>query len=268
MKKVNLKIGDLNAQKEFKKKHKDFIQCLPILEKAITTAFANDKKESNLNDALVHDLSIEGIYRYSEIGYLVGNGLGDASFIIVRSMFEYLITAQYLHKYPEKSSDFVDYLYIHMRKVFSQIKETYGELPQSKSFEKTVELNYQKVKQRFSYKDRKGKTKFKQTWSDKNMVKMAIDVGLGELIVPAYYLGLEVAHPSIATIVNSKKLPQEKASQALMIAHRMVIDILKLQYEHFGIEELKPLIGQCLRDFKNIWGKYINSLDDEQEEGL
>lgn len=258
MDKVNLKIGDSKAQKKFRKQHKAFIECFPNLVNAIHIAFDRQHNSISLIDGLVYDLSREGVYRFSEIGLLCGNGQGNASFIILRSMFEYLVTARYLHLHPEKSLDFVDYLYVHTHTIQSQIKRTYGEskLPNSRDFEKAVEENFNKVKERFSYKSGKGKQKKKSSWSDKGMVDMAMEAKLGDYIVPAYYLGIEVAHPSITTIANTKKDPLETASQALMISNKMLIELLILQHEHFGLDELKPIISQCLRDFDNVWKKY------------
>lgn len=106
MTKVNLKIGDLKAQKEFRRRHKEFIECFPRLDKAIRVAFDRKNQAANLTDGLVFDLSLESINRFSEIGLLCGNGQGNASFIILRSMFEYLVTARYLHIHPEKKSRF------------------------------------------------------------------------------------------------------------------------------------------------------------------
>lgn len=264
MTKVNLKIGDLKAQKEFRKQQKEFIECFPRLDYAIRVSFNRQYQANSLTDALVYDLSHEGTKRFSEIGLLCGNGQGDAAFIILRSMFEYLVTARYIHLHPEKSQDFLDYLHVHIHTVQSQIKRTYGEsrLPQSKAFEEMVEQNFSKVQERFSYKGSKGRRRKKTSWSDKNMVDMAIEAKLGDYIVPAYYFGIEIAHPNITKIVNTKKDVSERISEALLISHRMMIELLILQHEHFGLEELVPLISQCLKDYEKVWRKYLETLDN------
>ncbi|MCB9109609.1 MAG: hypothetical protein H6634_00010 [Anaerolineales bacterium] len=267
MTQVNLTIGDLKAQKEFRIKQKEFIECFPGLDNAIRIAFDRQYlATANLTDSLVFDLGKEGINRFSEIGLLCANGLGDASIIILRSMFEYLVTAKYLHMHPEKSQDFLDYLYVHMHTVYSQIKRTYGEsrLPESIGIEKTVEENFNKVRERFSYKGSGGKQRKKTSWSNKSMVDMAIEAKLGDFVVPAYYFGIEVAHPNIIKIANAQKGALKTISQALMVSHRMVIELLILQHEYFNLEELKPLVGQCLQDFDNAWRGYAKSLINEE----
>ena len=257
MPKVNFKIGDFKAQKEFRKEHRQFIEYLPNLVDALKIAFNRQYQASALADTLVYDLSKECVDRFSEIGLLCANGQGDAAFIILRSMFEYLVCARYLHLHPDKSSDFVDYLHVHMHTVHVQIQRTYGKdrLASSNEYEARVNANFEKVKEKYSYKTQSGKRKTKSSWSDKGVVDMAIEVGLGEYIVLAYYLGIEKAHPSILAVAN-KRASKEVASEALMISHRMLIELLILQHEHFGLEELKPIIGQCLGHFESAWEKY------------
>lgn len=260
MSKVNFKIGDFKAQKEFRKEHRQFIEHLPTLVGGLNIAFNQEYQAGDLADTLIYDLSKECVNRFSELGLLCANGEGDAAFIILRSMFEYFVCARYLHVHPEKSNDFVEYLHVHMHTVHAQIQRTYGKdrLPSLNEYEIRVNTNFEKVKEKYSYKTQSGKRKTKSNWSDKGMVDMATEVGLGEYIVLAYYLGIEKAHPSILTVVN-KRASKEVASEALMISHRMLIELLILQHEHFGLEELKPIIGQCLGDFTQIWEKYKNT---------
>jgi len=257
MPKTKLKIGDFHAQKEFRKEHKQFIKNLPSLVNALNIAFDRPYQANEMSDALVFDLGKEGVNRFSEIGLLCANKQSDGAYIILRSMFEYLVCARYLHLHPDKSISFVEYLHVQMHTVHNQIKRTYGteRLPQLQSLEESINANFEKVKEKYSYITPKGKRKTKTSWSDKGTVDMAYEVGLGDFIVPAYYFGIEKAHPSIITVVN-KKDPKETASQVLMISHRMLIEILILQCEHFGIKELEPIINQCLRDFKTTWSKY------------
>jgi Family of unknown function (DUF5677) len=254
---VNFQIGDFKAQSEFREEHEGFIECLPTLNIALEKSFNRPAKDDiRLVDALIHDLSNEGVRRFSEIGLLCANGVGDGASIILRSMFEHLVTARYLHLHPEKAEDFVDYLYVHMHTVQSQMERTFGSDHISKEYKDLVEKNFDKVKERFSYTTRQGKRKTKSGWTDKSIVDMAINVGLSDFVVLAYYLPLEKAHPSAIHIIGEKSQKKESASQTLMISHKVLIELLILQHQHFGIEELRPLIAECLEDFEKIWKKY------------
>lgn len=51
----------------------------------------------------------------------------------------------------------------------------------------------------------------------------------------------------------SDEFAQESVKEALMISHRLAIDILILLHEAFGNDELKPIIGDCLSDCSETW---------------
>jgi hypothetical protein len=119
-----------------------------------------------------------------------------------------------------------------------------------------VEENFQRVKEKVTYPIKGGQVKIKPNWSNVNMVDMAIKSGLSQFIILAYYSPIEKSHPSALFVLNRKNQEEEMVSQTLMISHRMMIELLILQHEHFGLNELKLLIGQCLHDFDKIWERY------------
>ncbi len=253
---VNFVIGDFEAQAKFREEHNDFIESFPTLTIAIEKAFNRSVENLELVDALILDLSSECLKRFSEIGLLCANGLGDGAFVVLRSMFEYLVTVRYLHLHPTKAEDFVNYLHVHMHTVLGQIERTFGPDHLTREFRDRVEKNFDQVKAKFTYSIKNGRRKTKSRWSDAGIVEMAIQAGLGKFVVLAYYLPIERAHPSMIYILNRQNQKREAPSQALMISHNMLIELLILQHEHFGIDELKPMIGQCLEEFGNVWKRY------------
>lgn len=253
---VNFTIGDLDFQEKFRESHKSFIQGFPILTTTIKVAFDRSPENITLVDGLIYDLSREAVNRFSEIGLLCANGVGNGASIILRSMFEYLVTAKYLHIYPEKAEDFINYLFVQMRIVREQTQKIYGKDFVTAEYREMVEENFERVKEKFTYLMKDGRVKTKPNWSDMGMVDMAIKSGLSQFIILAYYFPIEKSHPSALFVLNRKNQEEEIVSQTLMISHRMMIELLTLQHEHFGINELKPLIGQCLQDFDEIWKRY------------
>jgi hypothetical protein len=253
---INFTIGDFQAQQEFKEEHSEFIRCLPGLNAALQVAFDRSPEPANLQDALIYDLSRQCVKRYSEVGLLCANGLGEGAFIVLRSMFEYLVTARYLHLHPSSADDFVDYLFVHLRTVHTQIERTFGTSSISAETKSIVEENFEKVRNKFTYVTGKGRKRVKSGWTDMGNVDMAIEVGLGDFVVLAHYLPIEKAHPSMFSVLENQEQRKDASSHALMISHRILIELLILQDEHYQIVALAPLIAQCLHDFKEVWGRY------------
>jgi hypothetical protein len=86
---------------------------------------------------------------------LCGNGYGIGALQLVRGMFERQVTATYLSKYPKEVDDFVDYTFVHKRKLFNQFKTTYRDRPDiikrfvsDQQMEK-IEADFKSVKKRF-----------------------------------------------------------------------------------------------------------------------
>lgn len=139
------------------------------------------------------------------------------------------------------------------------------------SFKTVVESNFNLFAGEFTHAAPNGKIKTKPSWSDLDFVAMARHVGLKDFIVPAYYWAMERAHPSVTLVVaQSKDLGdgnrlllhedvergRKISSDALMIAHRLLIEVFILQHQHFQLSYMEEPIGQCLHDFGEIWERY------------
>ena len=50
--------------------------------------------------------------------------------------------------------------------------------------------------------------------------------------------------------------PQHEAAEgALMTAHNLLLNMLDLQKEHFGLQQLEEPLQKCFEDFLEIWKK-------------
>ena len=255
---INFTVGDPDFQQKFREVHKDFIQAFPTLTTALKVAFDRIPENITLVDGLIYDLSKQAVNRFSEIGFLCANGVGDGGSIILRSMFEYLVTARYLHIHPEKAEDFVNYLFVQMRTMREQTQKIYGKDFVTAEYRELSEKNFERFRDKYTYLMKDGRVKTKSRWVDKGMVDMATECKLEQFIILAYYLPIEKAHPSPLFLLNRQDQKDETVSQTLMISHRMSIELLILQHEHFRLDELMPLIGQCLKDFDEVWKRYKN----------
>lgn len=261
--------GRPEERSEFVQTHKKYLERLPDLQKAVAAAFSRNYPGKMTNaDLIILSLSKLCWDGFGQVQLLCANRCGSGAFIVLRNMFENLVNARYLHAHPEMAERFMEFFFVQMRTVSNHIGE--AKLPED--YKLLVENNFNQVRDKFSYKTSKGKEKRKTKWSDKSIVGMASEVGLKDYIVLAYYLPIEHAHPSMRSVMSQSKgldngkrvlfdidLEQERkeASDALMIAHKVIIEMLILQHEHFGIAKLRGLIGQCLNDHAEVWRGHV-----------
>ena len=269
---INIEFGRADERALFVQTHKEFIKCRPLLYDAFTKAFFREyPPKLSFQDFIVVALGKLCVDHFDDIELLCANRCGDGAFIIVRSMFEKLVDAHYIHAHPEKAESFRDFFFVHMRTVRNQIENTYGKESISDDYRSIVDTNFERVREEFSYKTNKGKEKTKSSWSDKGLVDMAIEVGLRDFLVPAYYVPIEKAHPSVPSVMSqakdvghNKKLlfgkdfhtEREVCSDALMVAHRIILKVLILQCQHFQLSDLDPLIEKCQTECAAIWKGY------------
>lgn len=273
--KSDLQFGRTSENEWFAQTHQSFIDCLPNLNKLLATSFLREySTKLTSQDFVILSLSKLCSDNFEEIILLCTNGYCDGALVILRSMFEKLVNARYLHVHPEKTESFLNFFFVHMRTVKNLIKNIFGEEHLSDYYKTLVETNFDRVRHQFSYKTSKNKEKTRSSWSDKGLVDMALEVGLKEYLVLAYYLPIERAHPSVPSVMSQAKdigdgkrllfptereEPRRLASAALMIAHKLLIEMFVLQHEHFQIDALEQLIGQALEDYRIIWGKHKTS---------
>lgn len=226
-----------------------------------------------LNDALDHVLSHsvvanrEGLtifmlarrcsIDFEEIFLLASNGHGFAALGILRSMFEKLVDATYLHRHAEEVDAFWEYHLVQLEKL------DYADIAMK------FDPNWQMVVRRFKKKGKRG-VRTQPRWAKDNLVKMANDVGLGLHLKHAYYLpnlfihnsaaeimfGLEKAQNGRLTPVDSNN-PKERrmADIAVVQAIFLLLRMLELAIEHYGWDDSASLVQNCVDSF----GKYFQS---------
>jgi hypothetical protein len=110
-----------------------------------------------------------------------------------------------------------------------------------------------------------GTTRLNHTWTQLDFVSMARRTGdLGKLIVPAYHEPTQQQHSSVSSIIarvehsgdrmTFQSGPQlEPARHALQFGHLILLDVLYLQHEHFGLANLEDQLRICHDDYSAIW---------------
>lgn len=258
-----------SEQTNFLVRHQLFFKHYSHLKCATEIAFLRTLETSEPSDRVVFYMGRLCVEDFSEIILLCGNGYGLGGMRLLRGMYERAVTARYLHLHPDAAQDYLDYYWMTKYKEAQALREKFSAdtLPKDKLDE--VETQFRRVREKFLVTDCKkcGSKRLNHTWSRLDFVSMARQTGqLGTLIVPAYYLPLEQAHSTPGGIVSRleaekevttfKDGPQrEEADSCLLLGHNVLLDVLCLQQEHFGLDALAEPLKKCFQDFSAIWDK-------------
>jgi len=262
--------GFSDEWEDFGKRHPALLERFPTFISAITAAFIRDTTLSELIDKFVLLYGRLCCEDFSEVLLCCGNGYGFAGQKLVRSLYERAVTLRYLHEHPDELQAFIDFNDVATRKLLLSAEETFGrQLLQPDAREK-VEEDYKTVQAQFMVTDCKvcGTKRLNHTWSKLDFAAMAKRVGsLGDLIVPAYYMPLRQAHATFGSLLSrlaegerqeilfNHAAQRKQADYALMTAHNIMLDVLKVQDERFKVPELGEKIEECFRDFSEIYAK-------------
>ncbi len=260
--------------KNFSERNQKFLRLFPNLLKAMDIAFVRKQTGPKI-DLVVLTLGRLCLEEFMEILLLCGHGYGVAATRIIRGMYERAVTAEYLHDNPDQVEAFINYHHVSGYKLFKQIQRTMGNDTLSAEQTKRIEENYHKYKSQFEVTDCKkcGTVRVNHNWSKLDFVAMAAKTSLGKLIVPDYYLPTRHIHSTIGAVFSRLEVHEEEglvfkeaaqrdeADQALIAAHVLMLSILELQQNHFGIEALKTPLQVCLDDFTSIWKKSPSAPD-------
>jgi hypothetical protein len=179
-----------------------------------------------------------------------------------------VVTARYLDAHPEEVRDFLDFYWINAYKIAQAIESVFGKGQLSAAKVAEPASKRKVVVSRFLVTDCKkcGTRRPNYTWSKLDFVSMARSTGAtGNRIVDAYYLPMEQAHSTAAAVASRLKQKEDGsvtfdygaerqlAGRTLITAHNLMLDMLTLQKEHFGLSVLEEPLQKCLRDFEEIW---------------
>lgn len=250
--KYTVEFGRPDEKERFVNIHERFFERLENLQKAIDVAFFKDNVSLEKVDLVVSVFGHICIDDFSGILLLCMHGFGDQAIAILRGMYERLVVARYLHLNPNEVDAFWNFHVVKVSKMgFNDIL-------------KKIDASGEVLDSFKVTKGGAGKKQLQNSWTNIDFVSMANKVGLGEHIRNAYRLPLEFAHPSVQAIlecleqrdggINVKDEPRRNTAEiAFPIAHFFIIEVLRLQIEHFGLDGDDPVFQQCLKDYMYIW---------------
>ncbi len=254
---------------DFERRNRRFLERFPRLEKTLQMAFGRDAKLGEPIDKFILMIGRVCVEDFLEILLCRGNGNGQAAQKLLRGLYERAVTLRYLREHPEEIDDFLDFYHVTQRKLMIACQNTMGADTFPPEMAAEIEREYQQVKNKFMITECEtcGTKRPNHTWSKLDFVSMANKTSLGKLIVPGYLIPLRQAHATVASMVSRMqtgpnegiafmdRAQRKETDQALRVAHNVLLDVLRVQDEHFSVPGLKEQNEARLQDFVDIWQK-------------
>jgi Family of unknown function (DUF5677) len=253
---------------KFKERHPLWQEMMANLSKALDIAFKRKLATGNSGDRFVYLFGRVIAEDFMEITLISQHGYGAAASKLLRSMYEYTVTLDYLHKHPDEANTFLDYHLIQQDKLLNKIVDIFGRNIMDAKTIAEVREKAAAVKKDFMIPvcDHPGaKMRLDHKWNKLDLVSMAKTTGtLGDLIIPGYYLPLRHAHPTFGGLTERLEIVDgtiglksedqtDIVDRSLMTAHNCILFMLQVQEDHFKFGSLEEPLQVCLRDWVRIW---------------
>lgn len=252
--------------REFQRRNGRFLARLPNLKRALDVAFIRTFSSDGPEGRTVFTMGRLCSEEFFEITLLAANGYGYGALKLLRSLFERAVTMAYLCDHPSEVDAFLNYYAISQRKMIRAITDSFGPdaIPQQALEE--VEQAYANVKGRYLVACPEcGATRVNHTWTKLDVVSMAKKTIFAPLVVMGYYDPMSHSHSTVHALLTrieetndgamgfNPDLQPQKADEALMTAHNIILGVLEMQKRFFGLHDLKESLDACGQDFMDIW---------------
>jgi len=293
---VPVGVGSAPAQQRFLLAHEKYLTEVPKLAELCNEIFnrplappdANERQvllDANLPDDdpsvvewedritasnLIFHLGLMACDDFNAIAILSGNGAGFAALIILRSMYERLVTALYIAKKPSEARRFAESSPIYklnyltrLRELIPEVKARYDDAFMDQ-VRKDAEAAKARRKQSICSKCNQPITN--EAWTRVSLDVMAreVDVDLESLYGPIYIEGTCQAHANSLGMERRleetdsgyryKSVSDNEASLAVQFAHRLLLKLIVMQSKHFGLKDEQE-IAERFTAYNAIWGE-------------
>jgi hypothetical protein len=193
-----------------------------------------------------------------EILFALSEGFGRAGLRAVRTMYECVVVARFLHLHPERVDEFLDKFYLQ----WAKISQNLGPADRSAEFDSTLRKRVPKYAQgkRLGMQD--------LDWSGKHTFEMAKEAGqLADLHLMAFDLASAYIHPSSLLFMSAftpgqtenaprvgESKQEEEAKFAMMLGYDLMLNAVDLRLKYAPSDSLQLLLDECKADFSRIWG--------------
>lgn len=252
---ISFEFGRPEERSYFTKSYHRFLGCLENLHIALNTVFIKEDTYLKNAEIVMDTLCKICADDFNEILLLCANGFGNGALKILRGMYEKIVVARYFHLHPEEVNSFWNYHTVKLSKL------------KLDDILQKVDPNGEKLNQFKVARKPGGRKRLQSSWSTVDFAKMAEEVKLDKHLRNAYHYPLEFAHPSVTSILAlwertngqltiKENEPQRRtAKTAIIMAHYLLLEVLRLQIEHYDLNVEDSIFQKCLNDFVSIWKK-------------
>lgn len=198
-----------------------------------------------------------------ELVTLVGNGLGQGAFKILRSMLEYGINAEYLRLYPAEVDNFINWHWVEQKKHLDYMRQS---LPDVFRLIKPEDIKHaadEYTRVLPSYETEPGSGKPRSTWTTMALPDRAFKANLQEHYRLIYPLSSRLFHGSISGLVFHYEPTEDEhrlatppslkwCRQSLIGGHALALEMLKTLCKSFEKESTPPFTD-LESDYKRVW---------------
>jgi hypothetical protein len=246
-----------------------------ILQTQVTEADKIADEERRMAQVVVFYLGRAAADDFGEVIILAGNGRGIGAHKILRGMYERVVTAAFIAKNPSEAHIFLSHSFIEREKLLNRLKEILPDIKDERTPEQIrefeVECEEAKAKLKASICNKCKQPITQKQWTRVNLETMAqqADASLGLSYAYCYLLptfhshatafGLESRIRMMETGFSFKETSEPEARKAVLYAHGLILRLLRLQNDYFGLG-LDAEIDGCWNEFPKIW----TSQADEQ----
>jgi len=283
--KIVTSVGDPNAQKRFMESHKAFLEEFPSLEELVYEAFRLSEEKcypesqstpvgaeppgEEVAQKVVLYLERAIFDDFGELLILAGNGLGIGAKKTLRSMYERLVTAMFIAKFPAEAATFLAHADIEKGKVLSRAVETVPELVSRDFTPEEIKkiLDAKKAaeaRKKVEYCKECAQPKTDEAWTRVNLDAMAkkVEDDLLKMYGP-YYLtptllthatpfGLDLRFRKTDAAPDQVALNEKYARSSVWRGHYLMLWLLRHQDSYFNLG-LKLRIDASCTAFSAIW---------------
>jgi hypothetical protein len=278
-------VGDTNAQKRFIESHKAFLEEFPALEELVYESFrlAEEKcypeSQSTPTGAEPTDNEVAqkvALYLeraifddFGELLILAGNGLGIGAKKTLRSMYERLVTAMFIAKFPTEAKIFLAHADIEKGKVLNRAIATVPELVKTDFTPEEIKRiqdakKAAEAKKKIEYCEECDQPKTDEAWTRVSLDTMAkkVEDDLLKMYGPYYLVptllthatpfGLDLRFRRTGGASDNVVLNEEYARSSVWRGHYLILWLLRHQDLYFNLC-LAARIDARIGAFSAIW---------------